>query len=134
MSERGKLLIQTTHALIVNQRAYFFDHYVVSQLSEQVYGLVAQQLFSDQELFAFVALMEAYPHYCPYETLLAALSDRTVDQARQLVHQALEGHNLDKVLNPLRNLLARCRPRLHDFKLDVASIRGLGYQLVAYRG
>ncbi len=94
-------LLPAGHALIVNQRAYFFDHYVVSQLSEQVYGLVAQQLFSDQELFAFVALMEAWPHYCPYESLLAALSDRTIDQARQLVHQALEGRNLDKVLNPL---------------------------------
>ncbi len=127
-------LLPAGHALIVNQRAYFFDHYVVSQLSEQVYGLVAQQLFSDQELFAFVALMEAYPHYCPYETLLAALSDRTVDQARQLVHQALEGHNLDKVLNPLRNLLARCRPRLHNFHIDVGSRRGLGYQLQRIEG
>jgi hypothetical protein len=121
------------HALIVNQRAYFFDHYVVSQLSEQVHGLVAQQLFSDQELFAMVALLEAWPHYTSYEVLLSALGDKTVEQARQLVHQALEGKNLDHTLNPLRNLLARCRPRLHDFKMDVASIRGIGYQLVAYR-
>src|SRR5438874_43434 len=90
-------LLPPSHALIVNQRAYFFDHYVVSQLSVQPCGLIAQQLFSDQELFAVVALMEAYPHYCPYEVLLAALSDRTIDQARQLVHQALEGRNLDKV-------------------------------------
>ncbi|MFL5591029.1 MAG: hypothetical protein ACJ8DI_25725 [Ktedonobacteraceae bacterium] len=127
-------LLPEGHALIVNQRAYFFDHYVVSQLLVQPCGLIAQQLFSDQELFAFVALMEAWPHYCPYETLLAALSDRTIDQARQLVHQALEGHNLDKVLNPLRNLLARCRPRLHDFKIDIGSRRGLGYQLQRIEG
>jgi hypothetical protein len=127
-------LLPPGHALIVNQRAYFFDHYVVSQLSVQPCGLVTQQLFSDQELFAVVALMEAWPYYCPYETLLAALSDKTVEQARQLVHQALEGKHLDRTLNPLRNLLARCRPRLHDFKLDVASIRGMGYQLVTYLG
>jgi len=127
-------LLPSGHELVINQRAYFFDHYVVSQLSLQPCGLVAQQLFSDQELFAIVALMEAWPHYCPYETLLAALSDRTIDQARQLVHQALEGRNLDKVLNPLCNLLARCRPRLHDFHIDIASVRGMGYQLVAYRG
>src|SRR6266487_549914 len=112
-------LLPAGHALIVNQRAYFFDHYVVSQMGNQAHDLVAQQLFSDQELFAIVALMEAYPHYCPYETLLSVLTDKTLDQAREVVHEALEGHNLDKTLNPLRNLLTRCRPRLHDFGIDI---------------
>lgn len=126
-------LLPADHVLIINQQSSF-DHFIISQLSEQACQLIAQGLFTSQELYVFTALLESYPHYCPYETLLAALSDRTVDQARQLVHQALEGRNLDKVLNPLRNLLARCRPRLHDFKIDIASIWSLGYQLVAYRG
>ncbi len=120
-------LLPAGHVIVINTRALFFDHYIITQMSDQVYGLVAQQLFSDQELFAIVALMEAWPHYCPYETLLAALSDRTVDQA-------LEGRNLDKVLNPLRNLLARCRPRMHDFRIDIGSRRGLGYQLHRIEG
>src|SRR6266566_4719193 len=122
-------LLPPGHTMVINQKAYFFDHYVVTELSVQPCSLVAQQLFSDLELFAIVALMEAYPHYCPYETLLSALSDRTVDQARAIIHEAIEEKNLDRTLNPLRNLLARCRPRLHDFGIDIGSRRGLGYQL-----
>src|SRR5712692_8151402 len=86
-------LLPAGHVLVINTRALFFDHYIITQMSDQVYGLVAQQLFSDQELYALVALLEAYPDYCSYETLLSVLSDKTVEQARQVVHAALEGKN-----------------------------------------
>jgi len=122
-------LLPPGHVLMANTRAYFFDHFILSELSDEPYGLIAQQIFTEQEFYALVALMEAYPHYCPYEHLLSALSDRTVDQARAIIHEALEARNLDRALNPLRNLLARCRPRLHDFGIDIGSRRGLGYQL-----
>ncbi len=127
-------LLPDGHVLVINTRALFFDHFIVSQLSDQVYGLVAQQLFTEQEFYALVALLEVYPHYASYEALLAALSDRTIDQAREVVHEAMEGKNLDRALNPLRNLLTRCRPRLHDFGIDIGSRRGLGYQLQRIEG
>jgi len=120
--------------LIVNSKPYFFDHFIISQLSDQVHGLIAQELFTLQEIDALLVLLEVYPEYASYEALLAALSDKTLDQAREVVHEAMEAHNLDKVSNPLRNLLARCRPRLHDFGIDIASRRGLGYQLHRVEG
>jgi biotin operon repressor len=105
------------------------DHFIISQLSGEVHGLVSQHIFAQQEFYALQALMEAYPDYCPYEVLFSAWSDKTIEQARQIIHDAIEELHLDSTLNPLRNLLARCRPRLHDFGIDVGSRRGLGYQL-----
>ncbi|MFL5624773.1 MAG: hypothetical protein ACJ788_04165 [Ktedonobacteraceae bacterium] len=121
-------LLPPGHVLMLNT-CPSIDHFIISQLSGEVHGLVAQQLFSELEIYVLVALLEAYPHYASYEALLAALSDTPVEQARQVVHQAIDGKTLDTLLNPLRNLFARCRPRLHDFGIDVGSRRGLGYQL-----
>ncbi len=121
-------LLPSGQALIINEEEQL-DHFIMSQLSGEVHGLVAQHLFSEGEFYALLALLEVWPDYCPYEVLLAALSDTPVEQARQVVHQAIEGKALDTLLNPLRNLFARCRPRLRDFGIDVGSRRGLGYQL-----
>lgn len=122
-------LLPPGHVLIVNTEAQLLDHFIMSQLSGEVHGLVVQHLFTEQEFYALLALLESWPDYASYEALLAALSDTPVEQARQVVHQAIESKHLDSTLNPLRNVFARCRPRLHDFGIDVGSRRGLGYQL-----
>src|SRR6266436_3898328 len=44
--------------------------------------LLEQQHFSPNGMCVLVPLLEAYPHYCPYEVLLARLFSQTLDQAR----------------------------------------------------
>ncbi len=122
-------LLPDGYVLIVNYQAYFFDHCIVTQLAGEPCGIVAQQVFTEQELLALVALLEAWPSCASYEALIARLAGRAMVQARQVVHQAMQGQALESTLNPLCNLLARCRPRMRDFGMDIAK-RTDGYQLV----
>jgi DNA-binding winged helix-turn-helix (wHTH) protein len=126
-------LLPEGHVLVLNTHPYSLSTFVLTQLSAEVHGLVAQQVLTELEMYVLVALFEAYPHYCPYEVLQAAITDEALSHARATVHQAVEYKTLDHSMKPIRNLLSRCRAKLHSFGIDIRSIHAEGYILTAMR-
>ncbi len=121
------------HVLVLNTHPYSLSTFVLTQLSADVYGLVAQEVLTELEMYMLVALLEAYPHYGPYEVLQAAITDEVLSHARATVHRAVEHRTLDRSMKPIRNILSRCRAKLHTFGIDIHSIHAEGYILTALR-
>ena len=121
------------HVLVLNTHAYSLSTYVLTELSAGVHGLVAQEVVTELEMYVLLALLEAYPQYCPYEVLRAAITDEVLSRARTSVHRAIEHKTLDRSMKPIRNILSRCRAKLHTFGIDVRSIHAEGYILTALR-
>jgi len=121
------------HVLVLNTHAYSLSTYVLTELSAGVHGLVAQEVVTELEMYVLLALLEAYPQYCPYEVLRAAITDEALSRARTSVHRAIEHKTLDRSMKPIRNILSRCRAKLHTFGIDVRSIHAEGYILTALR-
>src|SRR6266851_5831661 len=121
------------HVLVLNTHPYSLSTFVLTQLSADVYGLVAQEVLTELEMYMLVALLEAYPHYGPYEVLQAAITDEVLSHARATVHRAVEHRTLDRSMKPIRNILSRCRAKLHTFGIDIRSIHAEGYLLTALR-
>src|SRR5438094_1485121 len=69
------------HVLVLNTHPYSLSTFVLTQLSAEMYGLVAQEVVTELEMYVLLALLEAYPHYCSYEVLRAAITDEMVSQA-----------------------------------------------------
>lgn len=88
--------------------------------------ILAQQHFSPNGMRVLVPLLEAYPHYCPYEVLLASLFSYTSDEARD----HLQGH-WDSTIRPVRRAMNSLVPGLRAFGLQVHSIRSTGYLIEA---
>ena len=121
------------HVLVLNTHAYSLSTYVLTELSAAMHGLVAQEVVTELEMYVLLALLEAYPQYCPYEVLQAAITDEVLSRARSSVHRAVEHKTLDRSMKPIRNILSRCRAKLHAFGIDVRSIHAEGYILTALR-
>jgi hypothetical protein len=121
------------HVLVLNTHAYSLSTYVLTELSAERHGLVAQEVLTELEMYLVLALLEAYPQYCPYEVLRAAITDEVLSRARTTVHRAVEHKTLDRSMKPIRNILSRCRTKLHAFGIDVRSIHAEGYILTAMR-
>jgi hypothetical protein len=121
------------HVLVLNTHAYSLSTYVLTELSAERHGLVAQEVLTELEMYVVLALLEAYPQYCPYEVLRAAITDEVLSRARTTVHRAVEHKTLDRSMKPIRNILSRCRAKLHAFGIDVRSIHAEGYILTAMR-
>ncbi len=94
---------------------------------------MAQEVLTELEMYVLVELLEAYPHYCPYEVLRAAITDEVLSHARTTVDRAVEQKTLDRSMKPVRNILSRCRAKLHGFGIDIRSIHAEGYILTALR-
>ena len=121
------------HVLVLNTHAYSLSTYVLTELSAGVHGLVAQEVVTELEMYVLLALLEAYPQYCPYEVLRAAITDEVVSHARITVHEAVEHRTLNRSMKPIRNILSRCRAKLQAFGIDIRSIHAEGYILTALR-
>jgi hypothetical protein len=121
------------HVLVLNTHAYSLSTYVLTELSAERHGLVAQEVLTELEMYVVLALLEAYPQYCPYEVLRAAITDEVLSRARTTVYRAVEHKTLDRSMKPIRNILSRCRAKLHAFGIDVRSIHAEGYILTALR-
>ncbi len=124
LPEHQKLVLNTHH---------HGQAFILTMIDSQACDLVAQQVLSELEMYVTIALVEALPSYCTYEMLLSAVTDKTIQESRKLVHEALEARVLDTTLSSLRNLMKRCRHKLQVFELDVRSLQGLGYQLTRAR-
>jgi DNA-binding winged helix-turn-helix (wHTH) protein len=121
------------HVLVLNTRPYSLSTFVLTQLSGEVHRLVAQEVLTELEMYVLIALLDSYPHYCPYEVLRAAITDEVVSHARVTVHEAVEHRTLNRSMKPIRNILSRCRAKLQAFGIDIRSIHGEGYFLTALR-
>jgi hypothetical protein len=121
------------HVLVLNTHPYSLSTFVLTQLSAAMYGLVAQEVLTELEMYVLLALLEAYPQYCPYEVLRAAITNEMVSQARTTLHRAIEHKTLDRLMKPIRNILSRCRAKLRAFGMDIRSIHAEGYLLTALR-
>jgi hypothetical protein len=121
------------HMLVLNTHPYSLSTFVLTQLSAEVHGLVAQEVLTELEMYVLVALLEAYPQYCPYEELRVAITDEVLSHARTTVDRAFEHKTLDRSMKPVRNLISRCRAKLHTFGIEIRSIHAEGYLLTALR-
>jgi len=124
-------LLPANYRLVLNTSSYVLSTFILTELSQE--EVVAQQVVTEHEMYALMALLEAYPDYCPYEVLLATIADVTIDQARQVLHQAIAHKRLDHEMKPIRKLISQCRAKLFPFHLDIRSVHGIGYVLTAKR-
>jgi hypothetical protein len=109
-------------ALILNTEKGILTQLAGEEIKEQ-------QLLTDTEMYLIAELLGIYPDYCPYEVLLSAQSNETLDKCHDRVQWALEEGTIDAVMRPVRNLLSRCRMKLHPFGLEITSLHETGYLL-----
>lgn len=97
--------------------------------------LLDEEQFTDSEICVLRPLMESYPHFCPYELLLAHFTNKNVTEAivercHQRLQRAQEMGTWDQEMRPVRNVLSRTRLKLHTFEVDILSILETGYILM----
>ena len=94
--------------------------------------LVLNQVqLSDTELLVLKPIFETYPHYCPYEVLLTSVTSPAVTQAaiarcRLRLQEAQHNGTWTQELRPVRRSLSSLRAKLHDFNLEISTIREQG--------
>jgi hypothetical protein len=94
-----------------------------------------EQQFTNSEVCVLLPLLQLYPHYCPYEVLLAHFNSRNVnDQAiartRKRLQEAQEKGIWEYEMRPVRNILSRTRLKIQSFNIDIISILETGYILM----
>ena len=97
--------------------------------------LLGEQQFSGSELSVLLPLLQLYPHYCPYEVLLASFNsgntdEKTVERYRQRLQEAQFAGVWDYEMRPVRNILSRTRFKLRDLHIEISSILETGYLLI----
>ena len=88
--------------------------------------IVAQQQFSPNGMRVLIPLLQAYPNYCPYEALLAALFSLSLDDARRQLREIKE-----VALRSVRRAVGSLSSGLRAFGLRVQSVRSTGYLVEA---
>ncbi len=84
--------------------------------------IVAHHQFSPNGMRVLVPLLQAYPHYCPYDVLLASLGSMSLDDARRQMQDMWE-----IAIRPVRRAINGLKGGLRDFGLQVRSIWSAGY-------
>ena len=97
--------------------------------------MLAEQQFTSSELGVLIPLLRSYPHYCPYEVMLASfnhghVSDSTVERSRQKLYEAQLAGVWDQEMRPVRNVLSRTRLKMRSFGIEISSILETGYVLM----
>ena len=96
------------------------------------------QWFTPIEMALVLALVDQYPHYCPYEVRLShftstRVSERVIERMRQQAYEARESGEWDALMRPMRNVLSRLRLKLRPFGIEIVSLVEVGYALVPAR-
>jgi hypothetical protein len=126
-SPEGLLPINQT--LVVN-----LETRTISLLSDGPTLIVEQQL-SISELHLLVPILDSFPHYCPYEVLLAHLTTKVVtaasiDYCRQRLREAQDSGRWEQELRPVRRALSSLRNKLYRLDLGISNIRERGCSLI----
>jgi len=100
--------------------------------------LLREQQFSVNEMNVLFPIFESYPHYCPYEVLLAHLStdtvtSKTITRCRQRLNEAKNCGRWHQELRPIRRALSSLRSKLYDFRLEISNIRERGCNLTSLK-
>src|SRR6266516_4659874 len=92
--------------------------------------IMEQQSFTYNEYILLVALLESYPYFCPFATLLSTFLVRPVERCEHEIQIARrEKGGFDTLMRPVRNNLSRIRIKLDPFGVDIKSIVETGYIL-----
>ena len=96
--------------------------------------LIIEQQFSVNEMSMLAPLLEAFPHYCPYEVLLAHISSNlvtatSIERCRQRLQEALSRGTWQQELRPMRRVFSSLRTKLHRFDLEISNVRERGWSL-----
>ena len=97
---------------------------------------IMEQQFSSNEMRVLVPILQSFPHYCPYEVLLAHMSannptTHAITHCRQRLQDALENGSWPQEVRPIRRALSSLRTKLHHFNLEVSTIRERGCGLTS---
>jgi hypothetical protein len=98
--------------------------------------LIKEQLFSVNEWRVMLPILDAFPHYCPYEMLLSQIycdeaTEASVARYRQRLQEALSLGTWQHELRPMRRALSSLRNKLHQFDLEISNIRERGCSLTS---
>jgi hypothetical protein len=105
----------------------------------QVMGLLCenrtlvQVIYRGSELALLKHCLDAYPEYCPHATLLAVCLGISRKSAAFDIEHAREQGRLQVTMKPVRDAMAKLRPRLARFGLDVQAISSVGYIILPHR-
>ncbi len=121
-------LLPPGHTLVLNLKTR-----TLSLLREGPVQVMEQQL-SVNEMRVFIPILEAFPHCCPYEILLANLALNTVSsvavtRSRQRLQEAMELGTWQQELRPIRRALSSLRNKLYSLDLEISTVRERGCSL-----
>jgi hypothetical protein len=117
-------LLPANHILVLNPAMHTATLFKSEEGGEV--HIVQQQHFSPNGMGVLVPLLQAYPHYCPYEVLLASLFPLSLEECREQLRESSE-----MALRPVRRAVSSILPALRSLGLRVRSIRGAGYLIEA---
>ena len=123
-------LLAPEHKLALNLKTR-----TLSLLSEGPKQIMEQQ-FSANEMRVLVPILHSFPHYCPYEVLLAHITSNdptptAITRCRQRLQAALDNGSWPQEIRPIRLALSSLRNKLHYFNLEVSTIRERGCGLTS---
>src|SRR6266487_4716962 len=127
-----KGLLPQGHMLALNMVLGTLSH--ISHNSDGAL-LLAEQQFTNSEICVLKPLLESYPHFCPYEVLLASfnsgnVTEQAVERCRERLQEAQEAGVWDQEMRPVRNVLSRTRLKTRAFGIEISSILETGYILM----
>ncbi len=106
---------------------------VLSLISTETAQMLALQKFTRNEWVILTVLIECYPHYAPYEMLLAGLTTLSIDDCQQRLHEAQQSGTkaLKSELKPVHRALSGIRTKLGRLcsGLKISFVRDAGYAL-----
>lgn len=117
-------LLPDNQKLVINPTARTVI--LFAQTSPGEADVATVQQFSPNGMRVLIPLLQAYPNYCPYETLLVALFSVTLDEARRQLREIRK-----IVLRSVRRAIGSLASGLRAFGLRVRSVRDTGYLVEA---
>ncbi|GER86551.1 hypothetical protein KDW_07130 [Dictyobacter vulcani] len=121
-------LLEPGHVLVFNPHLGTLSHLAPGPV------LLREQQFTASELCVLIPLLQNYPHYCPYEQLLAHFhggspTSSDIDSSRLRLHMAQQEGQWDECVRPMRGVLSRVRLKMQEFGINVVAITETGYML-----
>lgn len=97
-------------------------------------GLLAEEQFTPAEANVLKAILDNYPHHCPYDVLVAHFlcGENTTEEDIKQAECKLESA-WGETMKPVRNVLSRVRLKIYTFGLDAHSILQIGYIVMRRR-
>jgi DNA-binding winged helix-turn-helix (wHTH) protein len=80
--------------------------------------------FSPGGMRVLIALLEAFPDFCPHDVLLASLYNIPLEASQKLLLESRQ-----EVMKPLRRAISSIRDGLQKFGMTVYPVRGEGYEI-----